>query len=79
MLSRGEVIAHGWRSGTVTKALLVAGIVAASVYVVGDVLSGVVYNGYRPYSFVDRRSKLGIVGIVAPVRASVRGPRRWRY
>jgi len=52
--SRGEVIARGWRSGTVTKALLVAGIVAAGVYVVGDVLSGVVYNGDRPYSFVEQ-------------------------
>ena len=37
--SRGEVIARGWRSGTVKKVLLVAGIVAAGVYVVGDALS----------------------------------------
>lgn len=65
--SRGEVIARGWRSGTVTKALLVAGIVAAGVYVVGDVLSGVVYNGDRPYSFVNQWiSELTATG--SPVR-----------
>jgi hypothetical protein len=42
------------RSRTVTKALLLAGIVAAGVYVAGDVLSGLVYNGSRLYSFKDQ-------------------------
>lgn len=65
--SRGEVIARGWRSGTVTKVLLVAGIVAAGVYVVGDALSGVIYNGDRPYSFVNQWiSELTATG--SPVR-----------
>ena len=65
--SRGEVIARGWRSDTVTKALLVAGMVAAGVYVVGDLLSGVVYHWDRPYSFVDQWiSELTATG--SPVR-----------
>jgi Protein of unknown function (DUF998) len=52
--SRSEVISRGWHSRTVTKALLIAGIVAAGVYVVGDLLSGIVYNASRPYSYKDQ-------------------------
>jgi hypothetical protein len=49
--SWGEVIAHAWRGRTATKALLVAGIAAAAVYVAGDALSGLLYEGY---SFRDQ-------------------------
>lgn len=49
--SCGEVIARGWRGRATTKALLVCGIVAAGVYVVGDVLSGFLYERY---SFQDQ-------------------------
>ena len=52
--SRRDVISHWWRSRAATKTLLVAGIVAAGLYVVGDLLSGLVYNGSRPYSFRDQ-------------------------
>jgi hypothetical protein len=37
-----------------TRWLLLAGIAAAGLYVVGDVVSGLVYNGSRPYSFTDQ-------------------------
>jgi hypothetical protein len=51
----------------VTKVLLLAGIVAAGWYVVGDVLSGFAYNVDRPYSFVDQWiSELTATG--SPVR-----------
>jgi Protein of unknown function (DUF998) len=50
----GEAIARGWRGRKATKALLVWGIAAAALYVVGDVLSGLVYNATRPYSFKDQ-------------------------
>jgi hypothetical membrane protein len=49
-----EAISRGWSSRTVTKALLLAGIAAAGLYVIGDVVSGLVYNGSRPYSFRDQ-------------------------
>jgi hypothetical protein len=49
--SRGEVIPRGWRSGTANKALLVAGIAAVGVYGLGDLLSGLLYDGY---SFKDQ-------------------------
>jgi Protein of unknown function (DUF998) len=47
----GGVMAGGWRSRTATKALLVAGIAAVGVYAVGDLLSGLLYEGY---SFKDQ-------------------------
>jgi hypothetical protein len=49
-----EAISRGWSSRAATKALLVAGIAAAGLYVIGDVVSGLVYNGSRPYSFRDQ-------------------------
>jgi predicted membrane channel-forming protein YqfA (hemolysin III family) len=52
--SRDNVTARGSRSRTMTKALLVAGIIAAGVYVVGDVVSGLVYNSSSSYSFRDQ-------------------------
>jgi hypothetical protein len=52
--SCGEAVARAWRSRAATKALLVAGIVAAGGYVVGDVISGLVYQANRPYSFKDQ-------------------------
>jgi hypothetical protein len=65
--SCGDVISRGWRSRSATKALLLAGIVAAGVYVVGDLLSGLVYNVSRPYSFRDQWiSELTATG--SPVR-----------
>ncbi|MET0713429.1 MAG: DUF998 domain-containing protein [Mycetocola sp.] len=50
----GEVIVRGWRNRRATRILLLAGIVAAGLYVIGDLLSGLVYKGYRPYSFRDQ-------------------------
>jgi Protein of unknown function (DUF998) len=38
----------------VTSVLLFAGMIAAGLYVVGDVVSGLIYNGSRPYSFTDQ-------------------------
>jgi hypothetical protein len=62
-----EVNSRRWRSRTATEALLLAGIVAAGVYVVGDLLAGLVYNGSRPYSFRDQWiSELTATG--SPVR-----------
>ena len=52
--SSGVVLVRGWRGRDATKTLLLAGILAAGLYVVGDVLSGVLYNVNRPYSFVDQ-------------------------
>ena len=46
--SCGEVMVRGWRSRKATKALVLAGIFAAGLYIVGDVLSGVLYNVDRP-------------------------------
>lgn len=66
--SSGEVLVRGWRSRNATKALLLAGIFAAGLYVVGDVLSGVLYNVDRPYSFVNQWiSELTAYG--SPVRS----------
>jgi hypothetical protein len=50
----GEAIVRGWRSRKTTRVLLLAGIMAAGLYVVGDLLSGLVHKGYRPYSFRDQ-------------------------
>jgi hypothetical protein len=49
--SCGDVMLRAWRSGTARKALLVAGITAVGVYAVGDLLSGLLYEGY---SFKDQ-------------------------
>src|SRR3954454_3696055 len=65
--SKGEAMGRAWRSPNVTKSLLVAGIVASGLYVVGDLLSGLVYNASRPYSFRDQWiSELTALG--SPVR-----------
>jgi Protein of unknown function (DUF998) len=65
--SCGEVTSRVWRSRTTTKALLLAGIVTAGLYVSGDVLSGLVYDASRPYSFKDQWiSELTALG--SPVR-----------
>jgi hypothetical membrane protein len=44
--SWGEVVSRAWRRRAVKRALLAAGIAAPVVYVVGDVLSGLMYQGY---------------------------------
>lgn len=46
-----EGMSQAWRGRTARKALLVVGIAAAGVYVAGDVLSGLLYQGY---SFKDQ-------------------------
>jgi hypothetical membrane protein len=57
-------MARAWRSRTATKALLVAGIAAVGVYGLGDLLSGLLYEGY---SFKDQAiSELAAFG--SPVR-----------
>jgi hypothetical membrane protein len=62
--SCGEVMSRAWRSRTARKALLVAGIVAVGVYALGDLLSGLLYEGY---SFKDQAiSELSASG--SPVR-----------
>jgi hypothetical membrane protein len=62
--SCGDVMLGGWRSRTAGKALLVAGIAAVGVYAVGDLLSGLLYEGY---SFKDQViSELTALG--SPVR-----------
>jgi uncharacterized protein DUF998 len=53
-VSGGGAISHGWQSRAATKALLFAGIIAAGLYVVGDVMTGLIYNASRPYSFKDQ-------------------------
>lgn len=64
---RGKAISRAWRSRTTTRALLFAGIAAACVYVVGDLVSGFIYNGSRTYSFRDQWiSELTALG--SPVR-----------
>ena len=56
-----------WPKRLTTKRLLLAGIAAAGVYVVGDVLSGLIYKTSRPYSFSDQWiSELTALG--SPVR-----------
>ena len=62
-------ISRWWRTRTATKVLLFAGIVSAGIYVIGDVLSGLIYiyNSSRPYSFKDQWiSELTALG--SPVR-----------
>jgi hypothetical membrane protein len=44
--SCGDVMACACRSRTATKALLVAGIATVGVYGLGDLLSGLLYDGY---------------------------------
>jgi len=43
-----------WQNPATRKLLLFAGIAAAVVYVCGDVLSGLIYDSSRPYSFTDQ-------------------------
>jgi hypothetical membrane protein len=62
--SRGEVPSRGWRSGTASKALLAAGIVAVGVYGLGDLLSGLLSDGY---SFKDQAIS-ELAGFGSPVR-----------
>ncbi|MGZ4523663.1 MAG: DUF998 domain-containing protein [Mycobacteriaceae bacterium] len=60
----GEVSSRIWRGPKVTRALLVAGPVSLGVYVVGDLLSGLLYEGY---SWADQAiSELSAYG--SPVR-----------
>ncbi len=44
--SRRDVIPRWWRGRTAKKSLLLAGVAAVVVYAVGDVLSGLLYDGY---------------------------------
>lgn len=44
--SCGAVISRWWRSRAAKKTLVSAAVVAVGLYVVGDVLSGLVYDGY---------------------------------
>jgi hypothetical protein len=63
------MLSRAWRGRTVRRALLVAGVAAAGVYVVGDMVSGLVYEGY---SFKDQWiSELTAHG--SPVRALMLG------
>ena len=63
----GQVILRRWSSSSTTKALLGAGIAAAVIYVLGDLTSGIIYNGDRPYSFMNQWiSELTAIG--SPVR-----------
>jgi Protein of unknown function (DUF998) len=63
-----DVICRVWPRQKTTKALLYAGIVAAGLYVVGDVVSGLIYDASRPYSFKDQWiSELTALG--SPVRS----------
>lgn len=62
--SGGEVFSRVWRGRKATRALLVAGPVSLGVYVVGDLLSGLLYEGY---SWADQAiSELSAYG--SPVR-----------
>jgi hypothetical membrane protein len=62
--SRGDVISRWWRGRTLQTCLLLAGVAAVVVYVIGDVLSGLWYDGY---SFLDQAiSELTAFG--SPVR-----------
>lgn len=62
--SCGAVISRWWRRRTVKLALIWAAVAAVVVYVVGDVLSGLLYDGY---SFRDQAiSELSAFG--SPVR-----------
>jgi Protein of unknown function (DUF998) len=62
--SCGDVISRWWRGRTVKKSLLLAGVAAVVVYAMGDVLSGLLYDGY---SYLDQAiSELSAFG--SPVR-----------
>jgi hypothetical protein len=62
--SCGEVIQRAWERRTARKWLLRAGIGAGAVYAAGDLLSGLLYDGY---SFADQAiSELSAYG--SPVR-----------
>jgi Protein of unknown function (DUF998) len=62
--SCGEVMSRWWKGRAARKALLFAGIVAVALYVVGDLVSGLLYGGY---SFRDQAvSELAAFG--SPVR-----------
>jgi hypothetical protein len=62
--SSGEVIQHAWQGQRLRRWLLFAGIGAVTVYAVGDLVSGLLYDGY---SFQDQAiSELSAYG--SPVR-----------
>jgi hypothetical membrane protein len=62
--SCGETVSGWWRSPRTTKLLVLAAIPAVVVYGIGDVISGLLYNGY---SFKDQAiSELSAFG--SPVR-----------
>lgn len=62
--SYGEVMTGRWNSRRVTKTLLVGGMVAGAIYGLGDLVSGLLYEGY---SFRDQAiSELTAFG--SPVR-----------
>ena len=44
--SFGDAMSHWWRAPAAHKVQLVAGVAAVVVYAVGDVLSGLLYDGY---------------------------------
>lgn len=63
-VSCGDVISRWWRGRTVKKSLLLAGVAAVVVYAVGDLLSGLLYDGY---SYLNQAvSELSAFG--SPVR-----------
>jgi hypothetical protein len=60
----GEVTSRWWHRRTATTALLFAGVAAVALYVIGDLVSGLLYGGY---SFRDQAvSELAAFG--SPVR-----------
>ncbi len=62
--SCGEEISGWWHSRTMTKVLLGGGMAAAGIYALGNVISGLLYDGY---SFRDQAiSELSAFG--SPVR-----------
>jgi hypothetical protein len=62
--SCGGVISRWWRGRTAKKSLLLAAVAAVVVYAIGDLLSGLLYDGY---SFRDQAiSELSAFG--SPVR-----------
>jgi hypothetical membrane protein len=62
--SLGDVMSRRWRGPVTNKVLLMAGIAAVVVYVIGDLFSGLLYDGYR---YLDQAiSELSAFG--SPVR-----------
>jgi hypothetical protein len=62
--SCGDVISRWWRGRIVKRSLLLAGVAAVVAYAIGDVLSGLLYDGY---SYLDQAiSELSAFG--SPVR-----------